>query len=114
MNTEQPEIPQAIASATLAEGRKTPQNAPIAASEHTKALDHADRRPLGALPPARRRPLRFARPTGFAALQGRRETTAGGNPPSSAHTNNQHRVGPLQSSALGPVQVAAPTCLPDR
>ncbi len=111
MNTEQPEIPQAIASATLAEGRKTPQNAPIAASEHTKALDHADRRPLGALPPARRRPLRFARPTGFAALQGRRETTAGGNPPSSAHTNNQHRVGPLQSSALGPVQVAAPSRL---
>ena len=110
MTVKAPQIPHAITSAGLAEGRRTPQKAPIGAPKHSKALDHADQRPRrGPLAGGRRRPLRFARPTGFAALRGRREATAGFNPTSSTHTNNQHEVGPVQGSALGPVQVAAPT-----
>jgi hypothetical protein len=108
MNGKRPESPQAITSVALAEQRRAPQKAPIGASEQSKALEQADRCPRGALRGACRRPRSFARPTGFAALRGRREATAECNKPSSTHTNNQHRVGPVQGSALGPVQVAAP------
>ena len=54
----------------------------------------------------RRRALRCARPTGFAALRARRDSTAHVNQGSSTHTNNQRGVGPVQGSAVGPVQVA--------
>src|SRR5271154_5080737 len=50
--------------------------------------------------------LRFTRPTGFASLRARRDSTAGIDQGSSTDTNNQRGAGPVQSSAVGPVQVA--------
>jgi len=57
----------------------------------------------------RRRPQSCARPTGFAPLGGLRDSDAGVDERSSTHTNNQHGMGPVQGSALGPLQVAAPS-----
>ena len=59
----------------------------------------------------RRRPQSCARPTGFAPLGGRRDPEAAVNERSSTHTNNQHGMGPVQGSGLGPLQVAAPNQL---
>ena len=55
-----------------------------------------------------RRPLRCARPTGFAALRGRREPNTDINQRSSTHTTNQHGVEPPQASTPGPLQTATP------